>query len=101
MLPVLKGSAAFARRVRAFSLLELLITLVLISIMFFMLYGHGAGSQQLRRKQNCQKNLQNLYVALQIFANDHDSMLPTVPGAASSEPALGQLVPRYTSATGN
>jgi prepilin-type N-terminal cleavage/methylation domain-containing protein len=99
MLPVLKGSAAFRRSVQGFSLLELLISLVLIGIMFVLLYGHGAGSQQLRRKQNCQKNLQDMYVALQIFANDHNGMLPTVPDAKTSEPVLGQLIPRYTSVT--
>lgn len=99
MLPVLKGSAAFARSVRAFSLLELLISLVLVSIMFFLLYGHGAGGQQLKRKQKCQRNLQDLHVALQIFSHDHGGMLPTVPGAKTSEPVLGQLLPRYISTT--
>lgn len=95
MLPVIKvkGSA------RAFSLIEMLITLVLMVIMFVMLYGHGAGGQQLRRKKSCQKNLQDLYVALQIFANDHDNLLPAIPSAPTSEPVLGLLVPRYTSAT--
>src|SRR5439155_1749355 len=97
MLPVGKGSAAFARANRAFSLLEMLITLVLVIIMFVMLYGRGAAGQQLRRKQNCQQNLQNMYVALQVFATEHNEMLPTALGATTSEPALGQLVPRYTS----
>jgi prepilin-type N-terminal cleavage/methylation domain-containing protein len=113
MLPVVKGSAAFparqghlalpytTHRVRAFSLLELLISLVLLSIMFALLYGHGAGGQQGRRKQKCQKNLQDMYVGLQIFANEHNGMLPTLPGAKTSEPVLGQLVPRYTSVTAN
>jgi prepilin-type N-terminal cleavage/methylation domain-containing protein len=101
MLPVVKGSAAFTRSVRAFSLLELLISLVLISILFALMYGQGAGGQQLRRKQKCQKNLQDMYVGLQIFANEHNGMLPTVAGAKTSEPVLGQLVPRYTSVTAN
>lgn len=99
MLPVIKGSAASTRGGRAFSLVEMLVTLALMIIMFVMLYGHGAGGQQLRRKQSCQKNLQNLYVALQIFGNDHDGMLPLIPGAQTSEPVLGLLVPRCTSST--
>ena len=98
MLPVRKGSAAFMRGAQAFSLLELLISLVLVTIMFFLLYGHGAGGQQLKRKQKCQKNLQDLYVALQIFGNEHSDMLPAALGAKTSEAALGQLVPKYTSA---
>ena len=99
MLPVVKGSDAFARSLRAFSLLELLLSLVLVSIMFALLYGRGAGGQQSRRKQQCQKHLQDMYVGLQVFANDHSGMLPNVPGAKTSEPALGQLVPRYLSVT--
>src|SRR4026208_1882584 len=99
MLPVLKGSAAFRRGAGAFSLLEMLITIVLIIIMFVMLYGHGAGGQQLARKKKCQKNLQDLHVALQIYANDRDGLLPAVNGAKTSEPVLGQLVPKYTSMT--
>src|SRR4026208_1617771 len=100
MLPVLKGSAAFRRGAGAFSLLEMLITIVLIIIMFVMLYGHGAGGQQLARKRKCQKNLQDLHVALQIFANDRDGLLPTLTGAITSEPVLAQLVPKYISLRG-
>src|SRR6185503_15297699 len=99
MLPAVKGSAAFTRAKRAFTVIEMLITLVLVIIMFVMLYGRGAAGQQLKRKQSCQKNLQNMYVALQIFANDHSDMLPNVPGAKTSESPLGQLIPRYTSLT--
>jgi prepilin-type processing-associated H-X9-DG protein len=99
MLPAVKGSAAFTRANGAFTLLEMLITLALVIIMFVMLHGRGAAGQQLRRKQNCQKNLQNMYVALQVFANEHNEMLPAAMGATTSEPALGQLVPRYTSTT--
>jgi type II secretory pathway pseudopilin PulG len=97
MLPVVKGSAAFRRGARAFSLLEMLITLVLIIIMFVMLYGRGASGQALARKKKCQKNLQDMHVALQIFANDRDGLLPMLNGAKTSEPVLGQLVPKYIS----
>ena len=99
MLPVVKGSAAFRRGARAFSLLEMLITVVLMVIMFVMLYGHGAGGQQLARKRKCQKNLQDIHVALQIFANDRDGLLPILNGAKTSEPVLAQLVPKYISIT--
>lgn len=84
---------------RAFSLIEMLVTLALIIVMGVLLYGHGAGGQQLRRKQSCQKNLQNLYVALQIYASDHNELFPLVVGAQSSEAPLSLLFPRYTSST--
>ena len=99
MLPVVQGSAAFTRGKRAFSLLEMLITLLLITIMFVMLYGRGASGQAVARKKKCQKNLQDLYVAMQIFANDREGLFPIANGVKSSEPVLGQLVPKYTSAT--
>ena len=97
MLPVVKGSAAFKRGARAFTLLEMLVTIVLIIIMFVMLYGHGASGQQLARKRKCQKNLQDLHVALQIYATERDGLLPALNGAKTSEPALAQLVPKYIS----
>ncbi|HKX62155.1 MAG TPA: hypothetical protein VJS65_09930 [Verrucomicrobiae bacterium] len=99
MLPVLKGSAAFRRDARAFSLLEMLLTLVLVIVIFVILYGHGAGGQQLARKRKCQKNLQDIHVALQIFANDRDGLLPALNTAKTSEPVLAVLVPKYISTT--
>lgn len=84
---------------RAFSLLELLITMALILIMFVMLYGHSSGSHQRRQKQACQQNLQTIYVALQIYGNDHDGLFPARTDAQTAEEPLSLLVPRYTSVT--
>lgn len=85
----------------AFSLVELLITLALMIVMFVMLYGFGSGSHQQRQKKLCQKNLQKIYVALEIFANEHDGAFPVLPGAETAEDALDLLVPRYTADTGS
>ncbi len=90
---------AAGRADRGFSLLEMLITMALILIMFVMLYGHGSGSYQRQQKLACQKNLQAIHTALEIYANDHDGSFPVLPDAKTSEPALSLLVPRYTSAT--
>ena len=84
---------------RAFSLLELLITTALILIMFVMLYGHSSSTHQRRQKQACQQNLQTIYVALQIYANDEDGSFPAKTNAQTSEEPLSLLVPRYTSVT--
>jgi type II secretory pathway pseudopilin PulG len=80
----------------AFSLIELLITLALIIVMAVMLHGFGSKSNQQRQKKACQKNLQKVYVALEIFANEHEGRFPARAGAATSEEALAVLVPRYT-----
>ena len=82
-----------------FNLVELLIVLALLIIMVVMLYGFGSRSRQERDKAGCRKNLQRVYVALEIFANDHDGSFPRIPGAKTSEEPLSLLVPKYTVAT--
>ena len=95
---------AFSRResrgsAEGFSLLEMLITIALIFVLFVMMYGSGSRSYQTRQKLACQKNLQTLFVALQIYANDHDGAFPVRSGAQVAEEPLSLLVPRYTSLT--
>src|SRR5436305_464359 len=68
-----------------FSLLEMLIVLALILIMSVMLYGSGSRSYQQKQKLACQKNLLNLHIALQLFANDHEGSFPVAPGARTAE----------------
>lgn len=77
----------------------MLITLVLMIIMFVMLYGFGSRNHQEQQKKTCQKNLQKVYVALEIFANDHNEIFPVVHGATTAEEPLSMLVPRYTADT--
>ena len=86
-------------RLNGFSLIEMLITLALLLIMVVMWHGFGSRSNQERQKKACQKNLLTTYVALEIFANEHDGRFPLVPDARSSEDALALLVPHYTVAT--
>jgi len=92
---IARGPAA-RRRPWAFSLIELLVSLALMIILIVMLYGFGSGSHQQQQKKACQKNLQKIYVALEIFANEHDGAFPNLPGAVSAEDPLSLLVPRYS-----
>lgn len=87
-------------RVGAFSLVEMLVTLALVLIISVMLYGFGSSSNQKRQKKACQAHLQRIYVALEIFANEHDGAFPAVAGAQTAEEPLALLVPRYTADTG-
>lgn len=82
-----------------FSLIEMLITLTLILIMFTMLYGFGSRGEQQRRKRACEKNLQNIYLALDIYAKENNGALPSTTNALTSEAPLSLLVPRYTVAS--
>jgi prepilin-type N-terminal cleavage/methylation domain-containing protein len=82
-----------------FSLIELLIVLALISIMSVTFYGFASRSHQRSQEKLCADNLQKIYLALQIYGNDFKGSLPSAANAATSEPVLGELVPRYTADT--
>jgi prepilin-type N-terminal cleavage/methylation domain-containing protein len=82
-----------------FSLIELLITLALICILSAMLYGFGSASRQRSQQKLCSDNLQKIYLAMQIYANDFKGTLPQNANAATSEEVLDQLVPKYTADT--
>jgi len=64
--------------------------------MMVMLRGSGSRSRQEKDKAGCQKNLHQVYLALELFANDHEGLFPVVTGAKTSEGPLSLLVPKYT-----
>ena len=82
-----------------FTLIEMLVTLALICILSAMLYGFGSASHQRSQKKLCADNLQKIYLALQIYANDYHGELPLNTNAVTSEDVLGELVPKYTTDT--
>jgi prepilin-type N-terminal cleavage/methylation domain-containing protein len=88
------------RRVTAgFSLFELLITLALIAFLSVSLYGFGSARRQRSQKLLCADNLQKIYLALQIYANDFQGALPQNTNAVTAEAGLDALVPHYTADT--
>jgi type II secretory pathway pseudopilin PulG len=95
----MKPVPSHCRPAAGFSLLELLITLALMIVMSVMLYGFGSASRQRSQKKLCADNLQKIYLALQIYANDFGGRLPQNTNAATSESVLDELVPRYTADT--
>lgn len=82
-----------------FSLIEMMITFALMLIMAWMMYGFASGRHQRNQKQLCADNLQKIYLALQVYANDFGGMLPARTNALTSEPVLDVLVPKYTADT--
>ncbi len=88
-----------SRRARAFSLVEMLVTLAIIIVLFLVMYGFGSKSHQAQQKIVCQKNLATILVALEIFAREHDGLFPVLTNALTSEEPLAQLVPKYTAMT--
>ena len=79
-----------------FSLIELLVVLALMVILTTMMWGFGSESRQHAAQRDCRKNLEKIYLALQIYANDFSSRLPADTNALASEDPLSLLVPRYT-----
>jgi len=82
-----------------FSLIEMLVTLALMIIMSVMLYGFGSASRQRSQKKLCADNLQKIFLAIQIYANDFKGALPQNTNAVTSENVLDELVPKYTADT--
>ena len=87
------------RQSMAFSLLELLVVVAIMVILTTMYWGSGSGTKQKKLQADCQNNLQRSFIAMEIFAKDHDGKFPETAGARTSEEPLDALVPRYTSDT--
>jgi prepilin-type N-terminal cleavage/methylation domain-containing protein len=83
-------------RTDGFSLIELLIVAALVLVLTSLYWESSSGNRQRQMRTSCQQDLQKIYMALQIYANDSASRFPVVFGARSSEEALSVLVPRYT-----
>ncbi len=79
-----------------FSLIELLVVLALMIILTTMMWGFKSESRQHAAQRACQQNLEKIYVALQIYANDFSGRLPANTNAQTSDAALDALVPHYT-----
>jgi prepilin-type N-terminal cleavage/methylation domain-containing protein len=88
-----------SRARRAFSLIELLITMVLLLILVMMFHSRGSRSYQQTQLAACSKNLQTIHIALTTFAGDNNGIFPHLPGAQFSEEALSLLVPTSTTVT--
>jgi prepilin-type N-terminal cleavage/methylation domain-containing protein len=84
---------------QGFSLIELLITVALMCILSAMLYSFASPSHQRSQQKLCADNLQKVYLALQVYANDFHGALPQSTNAITAEPVLDELVPKYTADT--
>lgn len=82
-----------------FSLIEMLVTFAIMAIVVSMLYGFGSARHQRTQKQLCADNLQKMFLAAQIYANDFGGKFPVMTNAVTAEDALGILVPKYSTDT--
>lgn len=87
---------ARARSPTGFVLIELLAVTAIILILFVLYWGSGGESREHRQRTACQQNLQGIYMALKIYADQQSGKFPVVTGAQTSAEALDVLVPQYT-----
>jgi hypothetical protein len=86
-------------RTSAFSLIELLVVLALLVFMSTMMTSHLTGTRRKTNLELCRKNLQEIYVAFNLYANDNHDLYPSLKAAQTSEAPLSLLLPRSTTET--
>lgn len=86
-------------RPAGFTLVEMVISFALMAILAWMMYGFASGRHQRNQKELCADNLQKIFLALQIYANDYRGVLPLQTNATTAEEPLGLLVPKYSADT--
>jgi prepilin-type N-terminal cleavage/methylation domain-containing protein/prepilin-type processing-associated H-X9-DG protein len=80
-----------------FSMIELLAVAAILLLVFVLYWGPTTSRNREREAQkDCQTHLQKIYMAMDIYANDHGRSFPILTGAVTSAEALDALVPRYT-----
>ncbi len=97
-LPDANGRLQAGRRFRAFSLIELLMVIAILVILV-SLFGRSSGQKEVALQNACRRNLDKIFVAMQIYSSEQSGRFPVKPGARSSEEALSLLVPKYTADT--
>ena len=88
-----------SRRNNGFSLIELLISLVVVGMLYMAMWGPNSPSGRAKSRAQCLRHLEQMHAVLALYAAEHDGAFPVVPGALHSEAPLSQLVPLYTTDT--
>jgi len=92
-----RSRAGWRASARGFSLLELLVVAAILIILFTLYWGPASGSKQRALQAACVRNLQKVYISMQLYSNDTGGNYPVVKGSKNSADGLTPLVPRYTS----
>lgn len=77
-------------------MLELFLVMVLMVILFTMYWSFVAKGRGPSKLKGCQSNQLKIYIALDIYANDHAGRFPTATNATTPAEALAVLTPQYT-----
>lgn len=74
------------RKKSGFTLIELLVVIAIIAILAAILFPVFARAREAARKSNCQNNLKECAVALQMYWNDYNATLPSSAIAGGAAP---------------
>jgi len=84
---------------RAFSLIELLVVLAIMIILATMLSSHLSVNHRRSALALCRQNLQEIFLAVTIYAGDNQGAYPLLQAARTSAAPLSRLLPRCTTET--
>lgn len=82
-----------------FSLLELLLTLIILTTLSVIFLSGGRQGIQDRAMRQCEANIQKIHIALSIYAMDHDGLFPVAEKPRGPQEPLSALIPLYTTDT--
>src|SRR3954453_11929807 len=97
--PCLYGTRAFRPRARVaggFSMIELMVVVLIIVILTTMYWGGSSKSAGKQKQALCLKNLERVYISMEVYSKDNKDAFPVKAGAQTSEEPLDLLVPKYT-----
>jgi len=81
---------------RGFTLIELLVVIAIIAILAAILFPVFARARESARATTCRSNLHQLGLALHMYAQDYDELLPIEPHAGNPHPLLMAALRPYT-----
>lgn len=84
---------------RGFTLIELLVVIAIIAILAAILFPVFGRAREQARKSSCQSNLRQIGLALQMYCQDSDGILPTLaaqPSVAPGVPVVTDVLRPYT-----
>jgi prepilin-type N-terminal cleavage/methylation domain-containing protein len=76
---------------RAFTLVELLVVIAILALLASLLFPVFARAREQARKAKCASHLRQLGLALNMYAQDYDDLLPSCDPTADAEPGLDGL----------
>jgi hypothetical protein len=83
-LNIRRGRGAAASRARAFSLIDLLVSIAVVAVLIALLMPSLSGVREAARRVVCASNIRQVGLGLAMYADDHRGLLPYTKFASQS-----------------